>query len=296
MELRQLEYFVALCEEMHFTRAAQKLNISQPSLSQQMNLLEHELGEVLFDHIGKRNVLTKTGQILLEHSYNIFNELSKVKFEINKLQNLESGQLKIGSVLTVIDHLLAPTVVKFHGLHPNIKITLQGLRTEDVYNQLLDDKIDFGVVFLPTNNKNVDFITVYNEEVVLVAPLNKNVNSAEITLEDLQKMSTILFPKNYFLRQLIDEYCKNLNIDVKPIMEMTTIESIVQMVEKNMGVTLLPKSYINHIKNKNIKIIPVNEPSVNVEIGVIYLKNKTLCSASKIFIGQLLQNSTQERY
>ncbi|MBF7023214.1 LysR family transcriptional regulator [Staphylococcus kloosii] len=113
MELKQLEYFIALCEKMHFTRAAEKLNIAQPSLSQQINLLEHEIGAVLFERTGKRNILTETGQILLEHSYNIFSELSKVRLEINRLQNLKRGQLKIGSILTVIDHLLAPTAVKF---------------------------------------------------------------------------------------------------------------------------------------------------------------------------------------
>lgn len=113
MELKQLEYFVAFCEEMHFTRAAEKLNIAQPSLSQQINLLEHEIGAVLFERTGKMNILTETGQILLEHSYNIFSELSKVRLEINKLQNLKRGQLKIGSILTVIYHLLAPTAVKF---------------------------------------------------------------------------------------------------------------------------------------------------------------------------------------
>ena len=93
MELKQLEYFIAVCQEQHFTRAAEKLGIAQPSLSQQIRLLEHEIGTPLFDRIGKRTVITEAGKALLHHSYNVFHELSQAKAAISELQGLQRGTL-----------------------------------------------------------------------------------------------------------------------------------------------------------------------------------------------------------
>lgn len=132
MELKQLEYFMALCRELHFTRAAEKLNIAQPSLSQQIRLLEHEIGMPLFNRSGKRTVMTEAGNILLQHCYNIFHELSQARDAISELQGLKRGTLKIGALLTVVNYLLPRTVVEFHHDYPNIELSVLGLRTGDI--------------------------------------------------------------------------------------------------------------------------------------------------------------------
>src|SRR5690625_3033371 len=133
MELKQLEYFMVLCKELHFTRAAEKIGIAQPSLSQQIRLLEHEVGTPLFDRVGKKNVLTEAGKILLHHSYNIFHELSQARAAISELQGLERGTLKIGALLTVVNYLLPPTVIGFHNSYPNVDLSILGLRTGDIF-------------------------------------------------------------------------------------------------------------------------------------------------------------------
>ncbi len=289
MELRQLEYFIVLCKELHFTRAAEKIGIAQPSLSQQIRLLEHDVGTPLFDRVGKTNVLTEAGKILLEHSYNIFHEISQAKAAISELQGLERGTLKIGALLTVVNYLLPPTVINFHESYPNVDLSVQGLRTGDIYSGILQNELDLGITFLPIDDENLETIPLYEENLVLAAPINHPIAQKPfVTLAILQEVPSILLPSTYFIRQLINEKCRMLEFNPKPVMEMTTIESIINMVSNGVGVTILPEAYLKHINNKQIQILPIQDPVLTTKIGIIYRKNKYLCAASRVFLEKLI--------
>ncbi|WMT42770.1 LysR family transcriptional regulator [Paenibacillus sp. D2_2] len=101
MEHRLLEYFLAVSEELHFTRAAEKLGISQPTLSHQIRLLEHELGAPLFHRSGKKTILTQAGHILLGHAYRVINELKLARQEINELSGLQRGSCGLAAQATI---------------------------------------------------------------------------------------------------------------------------------------------------------------------------------------------------
>src|SRR5699024_3949932 len=106
MELRQLEYFTAVSNELHFSRAAEKLNIAQPTLSQEIKTLEDEMGIPLFDRIGKKTALTEVGKILLHHSQRVFFEIEQAQAALRDLNGLQTGKLMIGSLMTCVNYLL----------------------------------------------------------------------------------------------------------------------------------------------------------------------------------------------
>lgn len=296
MELKQLEYFIVLCQELHFTRAAEKLGIAQPSLSQQIRLLEHEVGMPLFERIGKKNILTDAGKTLLHHSYNVFHEISQAHAAISELQGLERGSLKIGSLLTVVNYLLPPTVLKFHNAYPNVELSVQGLRTGDIYEGLLQNELDLGIVFLPIEHADLEAIPLYKEDLAFAAPNDHIItNEASVSLQVLKETSSILLPETYFLRQVINEQCRLLDFAPKPALEMTTMDSIIQMVSKGIGVTILPKAYLDYIDNPQIKTIPIQDPVITTQIGIVYRKNKHLCAASRVFMEQLIATVKDER-
>lgn len=297
MELRQLEYFTVLCQELHFTRAAEKLGIAQPSLSQQIRLLEHEVGMPLFDRIGKKNILTDAGKTLLHHSYNVFHEISQARAAISELQGLERGTLKIGSLLTVVNYLLPPTIIGFHNAYPNVELSVQGLRTGDIYKGLLENELDLGIVFLPVEHENLEAIPIYEENLALAVSIDHPLAHKEfVTLQILNDTPSILLPETYFLRQVINEQCRSMNFIPKPVLEMTTMESIIQMVSKGVGVTILPKAYLDYINNPQIKTIPIQDPVITTQIGIAYRTNKHLCVASRVFMEQLIQTIKDERF
>lgn len=289
MELKQLEYFVTLSQELHFTRAAEKLGITQPSLSQQIRLLEHEAGMPLFDRVGKKTMLTEAGKVLLHHSYNVFHELSQARAAISELQGLKRGSLKIGALLTVVNYLLPLTVIGFHNSYPNVELSVQGLRTGDIYNGLLQNELDLGIVFLPMEHEDLEAIPLYKEHLALAVSIDHPLAKASfVTLDILKDTPSVLLPSTYFLRQVINEHCRSLAFTPQPILEMTTMESIITMIGKGVGVTILPKGYLDYIDNPQIRTIPIQDPVLTTQIGVVYRKNKHLCAASRVFIEQLV--------
>ncbi|GIP31790.1 LysR family transcriptional regulator [Paenibacillus sp. J2TS4] len=296
MELKQLEYFMAVCRELHFTRAAEKLGIAQPSLSQQIRLLEHEIGTPLFDRIGKKNMITEAGKTLLHHSYNVFHELSQARAAISELQGLERGSLKIGALLTVVNYLLPPTVIGFHRNYPHVELSVLGLRTGDIYNGLLQNELDLGIVLLPMEHEDLEAIPLYKENLALAAPADHPVaQKPSVTLDILKEVPSILLPSTYFMRQLINEKCRSFEFAPQPVMEMTTMESIINMVSMGVGVTILPRAYLDYIDNKQIRTIPIQNPVLTTQIGVVYRKNKYLCAASRVFMEQLITTVKSER-
>ncbi|HHB2650310.1 TPA: LysR family transcriptional regulator [Bacillus cereus] len=288
IELRQLEYFLAVSKELHFTKAAEKLNISQPSLSQQIRSLEHEVGMPLFDRIGKKISLTEAGRILLLHSKTIFHEIEQARSAIQDLNGLQQGSLTIGSLLTVVNYLLPPAILNFNNLYPNIKLSVLGLRTGDIREKLLQNELDIGITFLPVQDKEIISTPLYKSELIIVVPTGHQLaEHNHVSIAELQNYPLILLPKNFFLTELITSHCQKFNFKPKPILEISTMESLIQMVSKGMGITVLPKPYIDFLQNKNIQAIKIENPTPTIEIGLVYRKDKYMCAATREFIKQL---------
>lgn len=288
IELRQLEYFVAVSNELHFTKAAEKLNISQPSLSQQIRALEHEIGMPLFDRIGKKISLTEAGSILLSHSKKVFHEVEQAYAAIQDLNGLQQGKLTIGALLTTVNYLLPPAILNFNELYPNIELSVLGLRTGEIREKLLQNELDIGITFLPVQDKEIISIPLYQNELTLVVPTNHELTQhTTVTMGVLQKYPIILLPKNFFLTQLIRSHCQNFNFTPKPILEISTMESLIHMVSKGMGITVLPKPYIDFLQSNSIQAIKIINPTATIEIGIIYRKDKYMCAATRMFIEQL---------
>ncbi|MHC5563509.1 LysR family transcriptional regulator [Bacillus spizizenii] len=288
MELKQLEYFYAVCQELHFTRAAEKVGISQPSLSQQIRLLEHEIGTPLFDRIGKKTALTESGKLLLKYTRKIFYEVEQAKTSIDELNGLQRGTILVGTLLTVEDYLITPTLLNFHQKYPGVKISVFGLRTGDIHKQLIENKLDLGIVFLPMKGDELESISLSTEEMAFAVPKGHPLENQEmLDVEVLKTTPSILLPQQYFIRKLIDEACKDLGFFPKPIFEITTMQSLINMVIKGVGVTILPKPYLEYLNHPNIRIIPILKSNLSREIGVVYRKDKYLSAATHAFISTL---------
>lgn len=288
MELKQLEYFYAVCQELHFTRAAEKVGISQPSLSQQIRLLEHEIGTPLFDRIGKKTALTESGKLLLKYTRKIFYEVEQAKTSIDELNGLQRGTILVGTLLTVEDYLITPTLLSFHQKYPGVKISVFGLRTGDIHKQLIENKLDLRIVFLPMKGDELESISLSTEEMAFAVPKGHPLENQDmLDLEVLKTTPSILLPQQYFIRKLIDEACRELGFFPKPIFEITTMQSLMNMVIKGVGVTILPKPYLEYLNHPNIRIIPILKSNLSREIGVVYRKDKYLSAATHAFISAL---------
>ena len=191
--------------------------------------------------------------------------------------------------------MLPPTVAEFHRRYPNIELSVLGLRTGDIREGLLKNELDLGIVFLPMEHDDLESIPLYKENLALAAPADHALaNEPFVTLDILKETPSILLPNTYFLRQTINEQCRLLGFTLQPVLEMTTMEAIINMVGQGVGVTILPKAYLDYIDNKLIRTIPIQNPVLTTQIGVVYRKNKFLCAASRVFMEQLITSARRD--
>ena len=286
MEHRLLEYFLAVCEELHFTRAAEKLGISQPTLSHQIRLLERELGAPLFHRSGKKTILTQAGQILLGHAHRVINQIKLARLEINELSGLQRGKLRIGCSG---NHLLTDALVAFHRLYPRIELTVTELATEETRDGLLHNHLDVGVVFLPLFDEQLAYRPLYDEELVLaISSSHEYATCSNITIQQLANLPLVLFPQKFLVRQMIDSACAELEIQLNPVMELSTLESQLHMAEQNVGGTILPKSYGKTVVSNKVAIIPLADPAPRKKVGLVYRKDTLESSIISAFVDHLI--------
>ncbi|RRJ66205.1 LysR family transcriptional regulator [Paenibacillus oralis] len=299
MEHRLLEYFIVLGEELHFTKAADRLGISQPTLSHQIRLLEQELGTPLFQRSGKKNYLTQAGQVLMEHARRVIYELEQAKLEIGQLSGMRRGRLRIGCSG---NHLLESKLISFHRQYPGIELDVIELATEETHAGLLGNQLDLGVVFLPLQDEQIVSRPLFDEELVLVvASRHPFAGLPEVTLEQLVQLPLVLFPPKFFVRQLFDAACTEHGIALKPVMELSTMESQVRMVRSHVGGTILPASYAWTLDGTvmgrlgdgfgdgfgDFSIIPLAEPAPRKQVGLVYRKNMFMDATLEAFIRHL---------
>lgn len=285
MEHRLLDYFLAVAEELHFTKAADKLGITQPTLSHQIRLLEQELGTPLFQRSGKKNHLTQSGMILLEHARRVIHELEQARFEIGELAGLKRGKLRIGCSG---NHILTQSLISFHRQHPGIELNVIELATDETHEGLLGNRLDLGVVFLPLEDENLVSLPLFDEELVLIVSKDHPLAmSASVHLTELADTPLILFQSKFFVRQMIDSACEALGICLKPIMELSTMESQVQMALQNVGGTVLPASYARVLHVPRVRIIPLADPAPRKKVGLVYRKNTFIDHSLQAFIDHL---------
>src|SRR5215510_16407812 len=148
IELRHLRYFLAVAEEQHFTRAAGKLHVTQPTLSHQIRELEGQLNLSLFDRIGRRVKLTAAGEVLLPHARRVLRELEEAHSALGELHGLKRGELKVGIVQTVNACVIPEIVGRFSSAHPGIRVSCSEMAVDEIEAGLQSGRLDIGISFL----------------------------------------------------------------------------------------------------------------------------------------------------
>ncbi|MFT9847776.1 LysR family transcriptional regulator [Aneurinibacillus sp. REN35] len=295
MELRQLEYFAAICKEMHFSRAAENLCTTQSNLSQQIKFLENELGLPLFDRVGKRIALTDAGKILLEQSHHIFERVDYAKRAILDLKRMEGGRLDIGILPGDGDLLFDALLIDFHKSYPKLSISVT--ETTDVYEQVLNGTRDLGVTTVPPKPDNrISIIPLFHEEFALAIradhPLAK---SKAIPFDELQHLKMIMFDSGHQITKIIQSYCHKKAMVIDNSIITSTLSTLLSLVGQGIGASILPRMLIDYMDHEHIVAIKLLDPTPSQDICVLYRTDKFMGQAAKLFIKELqsfLQNVT----
>ncbi len=203
MQLRQLAYALAVAEEHHFTRAATRLHVAQPSLSRQVRLLERELGVELF-HRGpgqNRVELTADGEILVPFIRRVLADVEATTSEARSLAGLTSGRLSVGATPSLATRFLPAALARFHARHPGVELFLVEAGSRQLVPRVAEGELDLALVVLPVTHPLVATTEMFEDRLVLVvAPDHPLAGRRQIRVADLAGLPLVMFREGYDLR------------------------------------------------------------------------------------------------
>lgn len=285
MNLNHLQYFATLAKEEHYTKAAKKLSITQPSLSNAISLIEKELGTYLFEKKGRNVVLTKYGKVFLEYVEKTLDTLDQGIKKTKFLTSETSGIIDVGYIYTFGAKDIPILVNKFlkENNEKEYKCTLSDGNTLDIIKGLKNDDYDIGFCSKLDNEEDIEFIKIKEEELVLITPKNHPLaNKKEVDLRETTDYEYVAFKKNSGLRPFIDNMFKKMNIKQNIVYEVEKDESMAGLVESNFGIAIIPN--IQLLKYLDVNIIKITNPKYERNIYMAKMKNKYLSPCVKEFI------------
>lgn len=249
---RSVYYLLAVAEHQSFTRAAEALYVSQPSLSQQIKQLEDLLNIQLLDRSGRTVRLTPAGEVYLHHARRAMKELDAAKRAIHDLNDLSRGNLRI-AMTPITDYLAIPLLVQFNTLYPGITVTTLEMPQIDMKDALLGDHVDIGIALSSTITTEgypgiTDSETLFSETLSLVFGKNHALagQKGPISKHALEQEPLVLFNTNYALRSHIDHYFLEQGIAPHIAVEATSLSVIIEMVRLGKIATILPDTIACH--------------------------------------------------
>jgi LysR family cyn operon transcriptional activator len=283
IELRHLRYFLAVAEAEHFTKAAAKLHVTQPTLSHQIRQLEGQLNLELFDRVGRRVKLTAAGELLLPHARRVMRELENARIALDELHGLKRGELKVGVVQTVNACMIPEIVSRFSAAHPGIRVTCAELAVEDIEAGLESSRLDLGISFLPPTRKQLEGKQLFTEEIVAVVPANHRLaKRRKLRLRELDSQPLVLLSQKYCTRQLIDRAFAEADVQSQVQVEMNSVKSVLATVRQANLATLLPALAMCQ-EEKGLLSIPLVQPTPTRNIGLVCLKGANCRASAKAF-------------
>ncbi len=283
MELRHLRYFLTLAEELHFGRAAERLHIAQPPLSQQIRQLETELGFELFYRTKRKVQLTEAGQVFLEEVQQIFKQLEQAIQVGRQTSRGEMGQLVIGFVSSAPYNILPNILRSFRSSLPEVRLELHELTTNEQFRWLRESRIDVGFVRPPIEDDTLNFETIFQEYLIIALPdTHQLANQSDICLPWLKNEPFILFPRLLApgLYDLIISLCQQAGFSPNVTQEAIQMHTIVSLVAGGLGIAIVPES-LQNLQRTGVVYKVVKEATPKTAIAIIWRKNDTSATVQK---------------
>jgi DNA-binding transcriptional LysR family regulator len=290
MDIRQLQYFVAIAEEGQITGAANKLHIAQPALSQQLRMLEEELGVQLVERGSRKIRLTEAGRLLRDRALQVLNLLGATAQDIQALNNGQAGTLSIGTIPSIGSRLLPSRIQSFHEKYSEIDFQVYDGETFQLLDMLKFGMLDFAIVRATFNLSPYRSIGLPGEP--MLAAMNKHrynlgSNTDYIHMTELAQ-SPLLIHRGSVSR--IVEYCKQSGFEPRVLCRGNDVRSVMAMADAGIGVAIAPQSSATFIPKENLIFKEIADQQLNLSSVVVWPKSRALSTAAKNFLGTFLDD------
>lgn len=293
MNLRDLEYIVAVGKHRSFSYAAELCHVSQPSLSTQVKKVEAELGISLFKRSRRSVEITAYGARFIERAEQILSLLEEIRDMADQAADKTEGKITIGGILTVAPYLFSYVVKSVSSHAPNVDLVLKEATTENLIKGILMREIDMAIISLPTDDNLFESVSLFEEPFYLaVADAHPFASKDTVHDEDLKGQDLILLDEGHCFRKQALDICHSTTARENAVFSATSLETIRNVVSTAEGITLIPQMAIK--QNDGITYLPLANKDFKREIGVIWQKSSLKRSLIARMI-ELLQDAAMQQ-
>lgn len=257
MLLRHIRYFLAVAEQGNFTRAAEALHVSQPTLSQQIKQLEETLGTLLFDRSGRAVRLTDAGVAWMRYAQLALQDLDAGARAIHDVATLERGNLRLAMTPTFTAYLVGPVIDAFYRRYPGVTLSIHEMTQDRIEALLAEDRLDLGIAFGQAQLADIEAEDLFRESLNMVVgsnhPLAQRLEPLKAQAFEQQPLA--LLSEDFATRQFIDDYCRQQGIRPRVVVEANAIGAIIEMVRRGSLATVLPAAIAQ--ANPQLRVVPL---------------------------------------
>lgn len=279
MELRHLRYFIRAAELLNFTKAAESLYVSQPTLSVQIHQLEQELGAELFARVGRNVRLTQAGEVFLTRARQAVQELEEGAKEVDALSGLLRGTLSIASLPLIGSKLIPDWVILYKERYPNVRVHARSSTSEDIEGRIIGGSVDLGLATAPIHPELSWEKLFADETVLLVAHSHPLAAKTMLDVDDLRDLPLAVPSERITSSQAIAKYFEGHGIDPKIEMTYDDGHALLEVVKKGKMATCLPRWAA--LGESQVRAISLPPPGMRIQVGAVWLH---LSPAAKAFL------------
>ncbi|MFX4294150.1 LysR family transcriptional regulator [Streptomyces bohaiensis] len=271
MQLHQLRYFAAVADTRHFTRAAEREHVAQPSLSQQIKALERELGTELFHRARGHVTLTDAGQTLLPLARRILADADTARREVQEVAQLRRGRVRLGATPSLCVGLVPQLLRTFHDRYPGVELHITEGGSQDLVRELGVGALDLALVIAPLASRGPALVAreLFREDLVVVsAPEGPGpAAGAELHVAQLRSLPMVMFRHGYDLRELTLGACRAAGFEPEPAVEGGEMDAVLAMVGAGLGVAVVPRTAADR---SGLRVTPFAAPGLHRTVTVAH--------------------------
>jgi len=297
MNITQLRLFRDIARDLSFVKVAQKNHITQPAVSVHIKKLEHELGKKLFIRTPHNTQLTPEGELILADVKEILRLCDSLKIRSSYSQGVLEGNIRIATIHSIGMYEMGEFLSSFMKAFPKVHIHLEYRRFDDIYNLLLKEKVDLGIVAYPEERTKIETIACGEDELVLIVAKGHPLGAKKtVLLEQIEGAPFIAFDEGQPTREAIDNLLTERNINVDIRMTNDNIYTIKKAVEANVGVSIVPANTVNEeIHQGTLVRLKIRDVNLSRPLALLKLKKTKLNTPLELFVKKLLAFSVKEK-
>jgi DNA-binding transcriptional LysR family regulator len=286
-DVHHLRVFLSVAENLSFTRAAERLFLTQSAVSHQVSRLEREIGADLFVRLGKSISLTPAGQALLPHARRIFAAMDEAMMVVHRAMRSDIGRLRIGASPAACQHIIPEALREFRESFPNYSLTIVPGDSPAVIQQLVDESIDLGLVIKPERQKKLQFHDLFVDELgFVVSPLHAWAQTGKADRRELRDQRMVLYSRNSATFHLVDRYLTRMGAPLRDWIELGETGAIKELVKLGLGISIMAQWIVRpELSEKSLAYLPLIGGKLRRFWCIASLAGRSLSVAEQTFTG-----------